>query len=191
MIWGVWISKPKTTMYCIPFSHKNLQSDDLDYNPTNLPLQSHKQFMAQAKEVQSAETNAPSEKLAQQHGINGVPLLSILDSLDLPLSTGYKFMHLVFKKIVPNLALLWSGSFKNFDRAQPFVFDKTVWDAIGAAAGVSRVTMPSSYGARVPNIVINRLCFSAETWFQWVLFVGPVVLDGQFSKKNTTSTSVS
>ena len=125
----------------------------------------------------------PSEKLAQQHGINGVPLLSVLDSLVLPLSTGYKFMHLVFEKIVPNLTLLWSGSFKNFDRAQPFVFDKTVWDAIGAAAGVSRVTMPSSYGARVPNIVINRLCFSAETWFQWVLFVGPVVLDGQFSKK--------
>ena len=180
---GVRIPKSKTSTYYVPLSYKNLQSDRPDYDPVNLPLRSHKQFVAQAKEVQSAKTNTESEKLAQKYGINGVPLLSILGSLDLPLSTGYEFMHLIFENIVPNLALLWSGSFKNLDSTQPFVFNKTVWDAIGVAAAASRATMPSSYGAGVFNIATDRSYFSAETWSQWALFVGPVVLNGRFSNK--------
>ena len=139
--------------------------------------------MAQANEVQLAKTNAQSEKLAQQYSINGVPLLSTLGSLNLPLSAGYEFMHLMFENIIPNLALLWSGNFKNLDSTQPFVFNKTVWDAIGAATAASRVTMPSSYGTGVPNIATDRSYFSAETWSQWALFVGPVVLNGRFSNK--------
>ena len=139
--------------------------------------------MAQANKVQSAETNAKSERLATKYGINGVPLLSVLDSLALPLSAGYKFMHLVFKNLIPNLALLWLGNFKGLDKNQPFVFTKTDWEAIGAAAAASHSTLPSSYGATVPNIATNRSTFSAEAWSQWALFVGPVILNGRFSNK--------
>ena len=115
--------------------------------------------------------------------VNGVPLLGVLDSLALPLSTGYEFMHLVFENLIPNLALLWSGNFKNLDKNQPFVFSKTVWEAIGTTTAASRSTMPSSYRAAVPNIATDRSTFSAETWSQWALFIGPIVLNGQFPNK--------
>jgi hypothetical protein len=89
-------------------------------------------------------------------------------------------MHLVFENLIPNLTLLWSGNFKGLNKDQPFVFSKTVWEAIGATAVATQSTMPSSYGAPVPNIATDRSTFSTETWSQWALFVGPVVLNGCF-----------
>ena len=114
-------------------------------------MRTHEQFMEQAHQVQFAETNAESERLSTEYGINGIPLLSVLDSASLPLSTGYEFMHLMFENTIPNLALLWSGNFKGLDTDQPFVLGKTVWDAIGVATAATRSTMPSSYGAAVPT----------------------------------------
>ena len=183
MIQGIRIPSSRITTHYIPHCRKNLQAGPTDYDPANLPQRTHEQFMAQAREVQSAETNAQSERLATEYGINGVPLLSVLDSLSLPLSTGYEFMHLVFENLIPNLTLLWSGNFKGLDTNQPFVFSKTTWDAIGATTAASRSTMPSSYGAAIPNIATDRSTFSAETWSQWALFVGPVVLNGRFPNK--------
>ena len=183
MIQGIWIPNSRTTTHYVPLCRKNLQTGQMDYDPANLPARTHEQFMAQARKVQSADTNATSERLATEYGINGIPLLSVLDSLSLPLSTGYEFMHLVFENLIPNLALLWSGNFKGLNADQPFVFSKTVWEAIGAATAASRSTMPSSYGAPVPNIAADRSTFSAETWSQWALFVGPVVLNGRFPNK--------
>jgi hypothetical protein len=182
-IQGIRIPHSRTTTLYVPLCRKNLQARQSDYDPFNLPSRTHEQFMAQANEVQSAGTNAQSERLATEYGINGVPLLSILDSLSLPLSTGYEFMHLVFENLIPNLTLLWSGNFKGLDTDQPFVFTKTVWEAIGTATAASRSTMPSCYGAVVPNIATDRSTFSAEAWSQWALFVGPVVLNGRFSDK--------
>lgn len=182
-IQGVRIPNSPNTTYYVPHSHKNLQVNQTDYDPADLPPRTHEQFMAQAHEVQLAMTNAESERLATEYGINGIPLLSVLDSLSLPLSTGYKFMHLIFENIIPNLALLWSGNFKGLNADQPFVFSKAVWEAIGATTAASRSTMPSNYGAPVPNIATNRSSFSAEAWSQWALFVGPVVLNGHFPHK--------
>ena len=178
-IQGVRIPNSSITTHYVPLCRKNLQGQT-DYDPANLPLRTHEQFMTEANEVQSADTNAKSERLATKYGINGVPLLSVLDSLALPLSTGYEFMHLVFENLIPNLALLWSGNFKGLDKNHPFVFSKAVWEAIGATTTASQSTMPSSYGAAVPNIAIDRSTFSAEAWSQWALFVGPVVLNGRF-----------
>ena len=140
----------------------------------------HKQFMTEANEVQLANKNTKSERLATKYSINSVPLLSILDSLALPLSTGYEFMHLMFENLIPNLVLLWSGNFKGLNKNHPFVFSKAVWEAIGETTAASQSTMPSSYRATVPNIAIDRSTFSAEAWSQWALFVGPVVLNGWF-----------
>jgi len=182
IIQGVRIQNSTTTTHYVPLCQKNLHGQT-DYDPANLPPRTHKQFMVQATEVQSAKTNTKSDRLSTKYGINSIPLLSILNSLALSLSTGYKFMHLVFENLIPNLALLWSGNFKGLNKNQPFVFSKTVWEAIGAANTVSWSTMPSSYGAVVPNIVTDLSTFSTKTWSQWALFVGPVVLNGHFPNK--------
>jgi hypothetical protein len=120
MIQGVRIPNSTVMTHYVPLCRKNLQSGHSDYDPTNLPPRTHRQFMVQANEVQSAETDAKSERLAMEYSINGVPLLGVLDSLVLPLSAGYEFMHLVFENLIPNLALLWSGNFKNLGKNQPF-----------------------------------------------------------------------
>jgi hypothetical protein len=180
MIEGVRIPKSSLTTYYVPLSRKNIPPKQPDVNPAHLPLRTHETFMAQANEVQSAESNAESDRLAIKYGINGVPLLSVLDSLSLPLSTGYEFMHLVFENLLLNLALFWSGNFKNLNQDQPFILDKHVWEAIGTSAAASKSTIPSCYGAAVPNIATDRSSFSAEAWSQRALFIGPVVLNHCF-----------
>ena len=177
---GVCIPKSPQTTYYVLVSRKNIIPSQPDVDPANLPLQSHESFIAQAKEVQSAESNAEADRLAFKYGINGVPLLSVLNSLSLPLSTGYEFMHLVFENLLPNLALLWSGNFKTLNQDQPFVLDQHVWEDVGALAAASKSTLPSCYGAAVPNIATNRSSFSAEAWSQWGLFIGPVILNHRF-----------
>ena len=136
--------------------------------------------MAQANEVQSTELNAESNRLTIKYRINGVPLLSVLNSLSLLLSTGYEFMHLVFENLLPNLALFWSGNFKNLNQDQPFVLGKHMWEAIGTSAAASKSMIPSCYSTTVPNIATDRSSFSAEAWLQWALFIGPVVLNHCF-----------
>ena len=140
MIQGVQIPKSSLTTYYIPLSRKNITPKEPDIDPTHLPLQTHKTFMTQANKVQSAESNAESDRLAMKYGINGVPLLSVLDSLSLPLSTGYEFMHLVFENLLPNLALFWSGNFKTLDQDQPFVLDRRVWDNVGTLTAASKLS---------------------------------------------------
>ena len=70
MIQGIRIPNSTTTTHYVPLCHKNLQGSQSDYNPANLPPQTHKQFMAQANKVQSAETNTKSDRLAMEYGIN-------------------------------------------------------------------------------------------------------------------------
>ena len=179
-IQGVRIPKSSLTTYYVPLSRKNITPKEPDIDPTRLPLRTHKTFMTQANKVQSAESNAESDRLAMKYGINGVPLLSVLDSLSLPLSTGYEFMHLVFENLLPNLALFWSGNFKTLDQDQPFVLNRRVWDNVGTLTAASKSTIPSCYGAAVPNIATDRSSFSAEAWSQWALFIGPAVLNHRF-----------
>ena len=179
-IQGVRIPDLSLKTNYVPLSRKNLTPKQPSVDPAYLPLRTHQTFMAQANEVQNAKSNAESERLATKYGINGVPLFGVLNSLSLPLSTGYEFMHLVFENLLPNLTLLWSGNFKNLNQNQPFVLDRQVWEEVGALTAASKSTMPSCYGAAVPNIAADRSSFSAEAWSQWALFIGPIVLNHRF-----------
>ena len=58
---GVRIPMSTQTTYYIPLSRKNLILSQHDIDPTHLPLRSHESFMAQAKEVQSTESNAEAD----------------------------------------------------------------------------------------------------------------------------------
>lgn len=179
-IQGVWIPKLSLTTHYLPHSRKNISPKQPDIDPTQLPLQTHDTFISQVNQVQYAKSNAESYRLATEYGINGVPLLSVLDSLSLPLSTSYKFMHLVFENLLLNLTLFWSGNLKTLDQDQPFVLERHVWDAIGASTAMSKSTIPLCYSAAVPNIATDRSSFSAKAWSQWALVIGPIVLNHRF-----------
>jgi hypothetical protein len=72
------------------------------YDPANLPLHTHANFLDTARAVQMAPTTAQSNILAKSSGIKGIPILSYLPSLFFPYFFPYDFMHLIFENIMKN-----------------------------------------------------------------------------------------
>ncbi|KAJ6459013.1 hypothetical protein C8R45DRAFT_913204 [Mycena sanguinolenta] len=92
-------------------------------------------------------------------------------------------MHLI-ENIIPMLVDHWTGNFKNLDSGcEEYDLPPSVADAIGEACAKSGATMPSSFGARVPNIIKDRYQCTAETWFLFTTFLGPVLLHNRFSRR--------
>ena len=140
--------------------------------------------MSDAKKVDTAPTNARAEALSKASGIKGTPLLSTLSSLSFPLSFPYGFMHLIWENLVPNLVLLWTGDFKGLDLAnEGFVIEKAVWEAIGVACKSSSHTIPSAFGAAVPNVANDTALFTAETWSLFAQHLGPILLRRNFRRE--------
>ncbi len=155
-----------------------------DYNPADLPLRNHAQFMCMAVEVENARTKTEAENLAKKFGVKGILILAHLDSLSFPISFSYNFMHLIWENLIKNLILLWTGEFKGLDTGDgDYVLPKTVWEAIGEATAAAGSTIPSAYGSCVPNISKDRTTVSAEMWSFWTLYIGPVLLRNKFSQQ--------
>jgi hypothetical protein len=123
------------------------------YDPDNLPIRSRDGFFAQAREIQSARTNTDYNDLSKKYGVNGVPLLLHVSSLTFPTGYPYEVMHLFWENLVKNLVLLWTGNFKGLDDGrESYQLSQSIWEAIGEATATSGSTIPSAYGARIPNI---------------------------------------
>jgi hypothetical protein len=110
------------------------------------------------------------------YGIKGVPLLSALGSLRFPQSFPYDFMHLVWENLIPNLILFWSGCYKGMDEGQPYVLNPDIWQVVGATLAKATKTIPSSFGASIPNPAKDCSSFMSSTWSVWSLFIAPITL---------------
>jgi hypothetical protein len=182
-ILGIRVPDSRAPVHYVPLnrsSHPN-PTPIKEYDPSRLPLRTSEEFMSQAHAVQFAATSTLSKNLATKYGIKGIPVLSSLSLLSFPKSSGFEFMHLALENIIPNLVLFWAGEFKGLDAHQPYVIPATAWSAIGLAAASSRSTIPSAFGAAVPNIAVDRSTMSAETWSIWALFLAPILLRDRFT----------
>ncbi|EJD34267.1 hypothetical protein AURDEDRAFT_176688 [Auricularia subglabra TFB-10046 SS5] len=93
-------------------------------------------------------------------------------------------MHLVWLNLIPNLTLLYTGKFKGLDEGkEDYVIAENIWDEIGRITAASGATIPSAFGARVPNLAKDRTYMIAETWCIWALFIAPTVLRGRFREE--------
>jgi hypothetical protein len=147
------------------------------YDPRDLPLRTHNEFMQQADEVDLSETNKDAIRLSREYGIKGQPVLSHLHSLKFPLSFPYDFMHLIWENILKNLILHWTGAFKGLDDGvECYELSGVIWRGVGDYMARAGSTVPSAYGVRVLNIALDGVSVSAEMWSFWALFVGPVLL---------------
>lgn len=153
------------------------------YHAEALPLRTHDELLNQARKAQSASTKAERKRLATKFGIRDVPALSQLSSLEFPTSFPFGFMHLIFENLIPNMVNIWQHL---FDPSLPddddFVIPPEVWKLIAEAGASSGTTIPSAFGAKIPNIVTERHFFTAEKWLSWTLFVAPTALCGRFRK---------
>jgi len=152
-------------------------------DPHALQYRDHHRFIRHTKEVIMAGTVTESNQLSREYGIKGLPCLFLLGSVSFPTSFPFDFMHLIFENLVPNLIRHYTGDFKGLDSGtESYDLPKSVWDAIGEAAARSGDTIPSDFGARMPNIYTERSSMTAEAWSTWITYLGPILLRGWFSK---------
>ncbi|GJF00485.1 transposase family Tnp2 domain-containing protein [Phanerochaete sordida] len=153
------------------------------YDPLDLPLRTHDEFLAQAREVERAATNAAANELAKECGIKGVPVLSCLSSLSFPLSFPYDFMHELWENVMPNLVSLWVGDYKGLDEGrEPYELHRDGWANIGKATAAASNTIPSAFGPRLGDISdpAQRKQYTADMWSFWTLHLAPALLKGKF-----------
>jgi hypothetical protein len=193
MIKGIRVPETRNTSHYVPLyraNHPVVLADEENqeipiYNPANLPLRRHEQFLEQARHVQLAPTAAEEQRRAKACGIKGIPVLSHLPSLLFPSSFPFDFMHLIWENLLPNLILLWTGKFKGLDEGrESYHLGVGVWEAIGEATKASGSTIPAAYAtARPHNIADDGMAGTADSWSFWALYLGPVLLKGRFSKE--------
>jgi hypothetical protein len=64
-----------------------------------------------------------------------------------------------------------------------FIISPALWKVIAEAGAASGKTIPSCFGARVPNILTEQHLFTAEKWSFWALYLAPTLLRGRFQKE--------
>ena len=190
---GVRVPDTRNTTHYVPLycaNHPVVRgaADNLEipvYDPANLPLRTHNEFLEQAHHVQFAPTSAEEERRAKACGIKGIPVLSQIPTLFFPLSFPYDFMHLIWENLIPNCILLWTGKFKGLDEGrESYELGPGVWEAIGAATKASGSTIPAAYAtARPQNVAEDAYACTADSWSFWALYLGPILLKGRFRKE--------
>jgi hypothetical protein len=90
-------------MNYVPLNCDHFSGVNPGYQAHSLPLQNHDTFLKQAVEVQTVLTTTALEQLTTKYGIKGLPLLTCLTSLSVPLSFPYDFMHLIWSNLIINL----------------------------------------------------------------------------------------
>lgn len=175
----VGVHNATSRTYYVPLRRHSGQP--LQYDPANLPIQVHDELMAQAKEVQNAPTKTVYDRLSKQYGIKGVPILATLTSISFPASFPFDFMHLIWENLIPNLILFWTATFKELDHEdRGYVISPEAWKEVGEVAAACKATIPSAFGAPVPNVALQRSQMTSKMYSNWTLFIAPIVLRGRF-----------
>lgn len=131
-----------------------------------------------------------SERLSKQYGIKGTPILSTLSSISFPASFPFDFMHLIWENLIPNLILFWTGNFKDLDHHDAdYVIQPSIWNDIGKITASCKASIPSTFGAPVPNIAIHRSQMTSEMYANWTLFIAPLFYGAASSDQSATNTS--
>ena len=171
---------PTGSVYYVPLARSNGEES---YDVKTLQKRTHERFLNQAEEVIKAPTAAEEDRLSMACGIKGLPLLSLIGTLNLPLSFPFDFMHLIFENLIPNLVAHYTGNFKGLDAGtEDYVIPARIWSEICETGSASGDTIPSQFGARVPNLERERSHMTAEAWSFWVMYIAPVVLRDRFTK---------
>ncbi|XP_006459574.1 hypothetical protein AGABI2DRAFT_65569 [Agaricus bisporus var. bisporus H97] len=177
----VGVHNATSRTYYVPLRRHSGQP--LQYDPANLPIRVHDELMAQAKEVQNAPTKTVYDRLSKQYGIKGVPILATLTSISFPASFPFDFMHLIWENLIPNLILFWTATFKELDHEdRGYVISPEAWKEVGEVAAACKATIPSAFGAPVPNVALQRSQMTSEMYSNWTLFIAPIVLRGRFQR---------
>ncbi|PPR04228.1 hypothetical protein CVT24_013310 [Panaeolus cyanescens] len=169
--------------YYVPLKRSTTVNPTL-YDPANLPMRTQEELDAQIAEIDAATTQNARVELEKEYGVRGKAYLTTLSSISIPNSFPLDFMHLIWENLIPNLIEFWTGQYKDIGHQnQGYVINPTAWKEIGELTAKAGQTIPSSYGARVPNIATHGFYMTAETYSNWTLFIVPIVLRHRLASK--------
>ncbi|QRW27778.1 hypothetical protein RhiXN_02373 [Rhizoctonia solani] len=137
----------------------------------------HKGFLAHYGEPDAAHTQTAHNNLAQHYGVNSQPIFLFLKSFDLASCAPYNIMHLLFKNMVPNMLLHWTGKFKGLDQGtRNYKLLPAIFAVIGLETASCIQYMPYSYVGTLPNIAQDGHLYKAEAYLFWIQYIAPIVL---------------
>ncbi|QRV98713.1 Transposase family Tnp2 protein [Ceratobasidium sp. AG-Ba] len=176
--------KLSTTHYT-PLARPFARPDEgpTNYDPLDLPLRNHFQFVQDAVYVRYAEGPGQQARRATRTGIGGISALAEVSSLDFPTSFPHDFMHVMFQNVIPSLIDLWTHSKKKktFGTGkEDYVLHESVWAAVGRACASSGDTIPAKFGCRVPNLHDKRHESTAESMLLFATMIAPGLLRNRF-----------
>ena len=99
-------------IHYVPLTPPHGNSEHIHWDPNDLPLQHHKDFLGTCLQLDAAKTKTERARIAKESGVKGLPALSRVESLDHARSIPWEWFHLLLENVIPNLVDLWTGNFK-------------------------------------------------------------------------------
>lgn len=175
--------KQHKTNYYVPLSFPTKEGEARrSWDPRNLPKRTHQSFFDAIKEIRNARNQTRADELSMWHGLNGVPAMSRVSSVDLAQCYPWDWMHLFLENVVQNLVKLWMGKFKKLDvGCEDYKISEEVWEEIGDETAAAMKLNPAAFVRRVPNIATELTQFTAEAWSFWFIHLAPILLRNRFA----------
>lgn len=149
-------------------------------DPCNLPLRVHSDWASATSEIALQPTKAKKNKVAQVHGIKGMPAVGRVGSINFARGMPWDFMHLLFENVVKNLVNLWMGRFKGLDNGnEAYIIPAAVWAHIGEETVSAIRDIPAAFVRSLGNIADEQAGYTAEGWAFWSMYLGPILLKGR------------
>jgi len=175
---------PASTYYVPLRQPKKPGTEDLTWDPYNLPLRADAEYHEQIREIQAETAVGRRKALCQEYGITGECDLLEIPSIRLSSSFPHDWMHLFLENHCKNLILLWTGRYKGLSEGrEDYRIRDAIWETIGKETAACGATIPSAFSRRTPNIATEKRNFTAEDWMFWFVHIAPHVLNGRFPRE--------
>lgn len=151
-----------------------------DSDPLKLSKRTSKDYLLQGKAV---ELSADQDFASAAYGMNGVPILSRLSSIDVLLSFPNEYLHLLPLNNCKNLFKLLCGEFKDLDEGiERYQFFEGGRAECGRRVVAAQRTMPTLFGRAIPNPDTDLHLWTGSDFSSFFQFYAPWALRDQIPK---------
>ncbi|KAF8700610.1 hypothetical protein RHS03_06610, partial [Rhizoctonia solani] len=195
---GIWLEPAKT--YYIPLANPcnnhdiipdkrivpKLDPIDTWFDPLGLPLCMHKGIQEQLQLMDAAQTKKEYNRIAMECGLTSHSILDQIPLIQCPDLYLHEFMHLFLLNYGLDLVSLQTGMYKGLGMDAgmgTFILPFLEWCKVGHEAEAATKTIAAPIIQPFPNIQTHIKCYISEHWAFWLIYIGPVVLQGWLPKK--------